>query len=320
MGSTSEIVHEFLPHFRAYKDGRIERYFGLDKSPASITSPNGVSSKDVAIISETGVSARIFIPSTINQAQKLPLLVYFHGGVFVVGSPFCSTYHNFVTSLVATANVAVVSVDYRLAPEHSFPAPYEDSWAALNWVASHRNGQGREAWLNDHADFGRVFMAGDSAGGNIVHNMMSQAGLKDLFGEKLSGICLIHPYFARKDGGVLDEFWRLVCPSGLDYSWINPAVDSRLSSLWCTRVLVCVAEEDHLRDRGVFYYETLKNSGWAGEMEIFETEGEKHVFHLFNPNCERALALVQKLASFLNEDHKGALRDEKTSKGFESKE
>lgn len=110
-----------------------------------------------------------------------------------MGSPFCSTYHNYVSSLSAKANVIVVSVHYRLAPEHLVPAAYEDSWAALRWVAYHFNinGHGYEAWLKDHADFTRVFLAGDSAGRNIVHNMAVQASFEDLNGIKLAGICLV---------------------------------------------------------------------------------------------------------------------------------
>lgn len=69
------------------------------------------------------------------------------------------------------------------------------------------------------------------------------------------------------------------------------------------RVLVRVTEMDNLRDRGLFYYDTLKNCGWAGEIEIVETQGEDHVFHLFNPDSEKAVALTDKLASFLNRDN-----------------
>ncbi|KAL9417909.1 hypothetical protein AB3S75_040828 [Citrus x aurantiifolia] len=76
-----------------------------------------------------------------------------------MGSPFCSTYHNYVGSLSAKANVIVVSVDYRLAPEHLVAAAYEDSWAALKWVASHFkiSAHGYETWLNTRANFTCVF-------------------------------------------------------------------------------------------------------------------------------------------------------------------
>lgn len=304
MNSTStEISFEFGSFFRAYRDGRVERFFGTDKIPASINSPDGISTKDVLIVPETGVSARIFIPSNTNSGQQIPLLVYFHGGGFLIGSPFCPTYHNFLASLVTAANVIAVSIDYRLAPENPLPTAYEDSWVALKWVASHCNGGGSEPWLKDHADFGRVFLAGDSAGANIVHNVGVQASVEDLNGVKLFGICLIHPYFGRKEGGV-DDSWLFVSPdtSGFNDLRINPALDSRLASLGCTRVLICIAEKDKLRERGVFYYETLVKSGWNGEVEIVETEGEEHVFHLFKPNCEHAVALLKKLASFMNQD------------------
>ena len=63
-----------------------------------------------------------------------------HGGGFVIGSPFSSTYHDFVHSLVARAGVLAVTVDYRLAPEHPLPADFDDSMAALRWVAAHAGG------------------------------------------------------------------------------------------------------------------------------------------------------------------------------------
>ncbi|XWS39967.1 hypothetical protein CRYUN_Cryun18bG0099800 [Craigia yunnanensis] len=303
----SEIAHEFHPYFRAYKDGRVERFFGSDIVPASIDSQDGVSTKDVIIVPETGVSARIFIPSSVKPSQKLPLVVYFHGGGFFMGSPFCSEYHNYVTFLVSKANVVAVSIDYRLAPEHLVPIAYEDSWAALKWVASHSSGEGPEAWLKDYADFQRLFLVGDSAGGNIVHNMAVQAATEDLSGVKLLGICLIQPFFGRTDGHV-DKYWLFVCPtSRFGDPRINPAVDSRLSRLGCSRVLIFLAEKDNLRERGQFYCETLKSSGWGGELVIAETEGEDHAFQLFNPNSEKALALMNRLVSFINRDKEASM-------------
>lgn len=173
-------------------------------------------------------------------------------------------------------------------------------------MTSHCNGEGPEAWLREHADFQRLFVAGDSIGGSIVHNMTAQAGVEGLpGGVRLAGACLVQPYFAGKESdrtGVEDRSWLFSCPttSGFDDPRINPAEDSRLSVLGCSRVLIFLAEKDDIRDRGLFYYETLRKSGWDGEVEIVETEGENHVFHLFNPDCERALALLKKLASFIN--------------------
>ena len=110
-------------------------------------------------------------------------------------------------------------------------------------IAKHYNNEGPEGWLSDHADFQRVFLAGDSAGGSIVYNMVARAGIEDLAGIEILGACLVHTYFGRKDCEV-DNYWLFVCPStsGINDPRINPAMDSRLSSLGCTRVLICVAE------------------------------------------------------------------------------
>ncbi|KAJ6385760.1 hypothetical protein OIU77_028851 [Salix suchowensis] len=271
--SSDEIIHQWGSYIRVYKEGRVERFFGTDKVPSSINSADGVSTKDVLIVPETDVSARIFIPTaTIDSGHKLPLLIYFHGGGF------------------RTSSLSI-----------PIPACYEDSWAALKWVASHSNRKGPEEWIRDYANFDQVFLAGDSGGANISHDLAARAGIENLNGMKLSGLCLVHPYFGIKD--TVDESWIFVSPttSGLDDFRYNPAADSiRMASLGCTRVLICLAEKDVLRQRGLYYYETLRKSGWGGEVEIAETEGEDHVFHLFNPNCDNAEALLKKLASFIN--------------------
>ena len=193
----ADIAYDFPPFLRAHTDGRVERYFGTDVVPASVYSETGVSIKDVTIAPEKGLSTRIFKPNTINPDQKLPLLIYFHGGAFCLGCPFCPTYHNYITSLIAEANVVAVSDDYRLAPEFPVPVAYEDSWAAIQWLLSHSNAQGPEPWLNDHYNFNRFFLAGESAGANITHNMGVQAGVEGLVDINMSGICLVYPGFKK---------------------------------------------------------------------------------------------------------------------------
>ncbi|XP_027112455.1 probable carboxylesterase 2 [Coffea arabica] len=316
----SEIEFEFLPYFRSYKNGRVERFFGTDVVPASLGSETGVSSEDVTIVPENttaaAVSARLFIPSSITitpdrtpkpkPKPKLPLLIYFHGGAYMFGSPFCATYHHYLTSVVASANVVAISIDYRLAPEHPLPAAFEDSWDALKWAASHSAGHGPEAWLNEYADFQRAFVAGDSAGSTIAHAMAVRAGEEEgLGGVKLVGLGVIHPDFASKKGGLSPTAaWNFACPAtaGWDDPRINPAADSRLSRLGCERVLICVAEFDEMKERGWLYYDVLKESGWKGKVEILETPGEGHAFHLFNPTCTNAVTLLKKLASFLHQE------------------
>ncbi|KAJ4845397.1 hypothetical protein Tsubulata_010580 [Turnera subulata] len=154
---------------QVYKDGRVERLIGGDFVPPSTDPSTGVTSKDVTIFPESNISARFYLPKLTHPNQKSPLLVYFHDSGFCVLSPFThATFNNYLNKLVAEANVVAVSVDYRKAPEHPIPAAYKDSWAALQWVVAHSAGDGPEQWLNEHADFGRVFSAGESAGGTLL--------------------------------------------------------------------------------------------------------------------------------------------------------
>lgn len=300
--NTNEVAHDFPPFIRVYKDGRVERLLGTETIPPTTDPITGVQSKDITISQETGVSARIYLPKiTTNSTQKLPLLIYIHGGAFCIESPFSPHYHNHLNLLVSQANVVAVSIHYRRAPEHPLPIAYDDTWEAMQWAFSHKNSDGPEAWLNEQADFDRVFLAGDSAGATIAHNMVRRVGVDGLEGVKIVGIILVHPYFGNNEPS---KFLDFIFPTstGPDDHRIYPAGDSELSRLGCTKVLVFVAEKDGLNGRGKSYHEVLKKSGWDGTVEIVETEGEDHVFHLFNPNCDKADDLVKRMASFVKEN------------------
>lgn len=212
-------------------------------------------------------------------------------------SAFSTTYHNFVSNVVAEANVIAVSVEYGLFPDRPIPACYEDSWAVLKWVATHIDGNGPDAWINDHADLKRVFIGGDSAGANITHTLTYRVGSNGLEGVKVVGSILVHPFF----GGMEDDnMWMYMFPEnkGLEDPRLKPGIED-LARLGCERVLVFLAEKDHLLEVGKTYVEDLKKSGWGGTLEIVETEGEEHCFHLFNPKSDKALDLVNKFVSFL---------------------
>ncbi|KAJ6671268.1 RECEPTOR GID1 putative-RELATED [Salix viminalis] len=259
-----------------FHHGCIERLRGTDIVPCRLDPETNVLSKDAAYSPELNLSCRLYRPHSTSPDKKLPVLVYYHGGGFCIETPFNSRYNGHLNSLVAVTGVIAISVDYRMAPEHPLPIAYDDSWTALEWLASHVNGDGPEEWLNSHADFGQVFLAGDSAGANIAHQLAMR----------------------------VDPLWHFVCPasSGLDDPLINPLVDPKLDSLGCSKVLVIIGGKDFLRERGWHYYEKLSKGGWGGVAEIMEGRDDEHVFHLSDPTCENAVALLKRIAAFISND------------------
>ncbi|KAG6653117.1 2-hydroxyisoflavanone dehydratase-like [Carya illinoinensis] len=292
----NEITHEFR-FFRVHRDGRIEKFIPTHKIPPFNDPTTGVQSKDVVISNKLPVSARIFLPRIIDTTRKLPVLFYIHGGAFCFESAFSPMYHKHVASLAAKANAIAVSVEYGLFPERPPPACYEDSWAGLQWIASHANGNGPEPWLNEHADLNRVFVGGDSGGGNITHTLVVRVGSIGLPGLKVIGAILVHPFFGGMED---DEMWLYMFPTsgGLEDPRLKPPAEE-LSRLGCERMLIFFAENDHLRGVGGSYYEELKKSGWGGSVEVVEHQGEDHIFHLMKPDSENAIDLVNKFASFI---------------------
>ncbi|PIN25252.1 Arylacetamide deacetylase [Handroanthus impetiginosus] len=315
--SSKIVLHDVPPYIKVYEDGTVERLLGTEFAPAGFDPQ--VSSKDVVILPETGVSARLYSPNlAADHHKKLPLVIYFHGGAFCISSTGDPKYHDMLNILVKEAQIILLSINYRLAPENSLPAAYDDSWAALKWVASHMSEKlDSEIWLRQYADFNKVFLAGDSAGANISHHLAIKIGLMDqeLQGFKINGILMVHPYFWGEEPigaeaenpifkGIVDNWWRFVCPSnlGCDDPLINPFVNGSpsLEGLACERILVCVAGNDILRERGRFYYKALVESKWQGKAEFIEIEGEDHVFHIIDPKTENSSKLIKKCAEFIN--------------------
>ncbi|PON31793.1 Alpha/beta hydrolase fold [Parasponia andersonii] len=316
-----QVSIEAFPYLRVYKDGTIERLAGTEIAPTGLDPQTGVVSKDIVIVPETGVEARLYRPE-LKTHKPVPLVVYFHGGGFFISSTGDPYYHNCLNRLTAEAQIIIGSVNYRLAPENPLPASYEDCWAALRWVASHTvvdgGVQSPEPWIKDHVDFDRVFIVGDSAGANIAHHVICRIAEQDPVPRlSIAGVASIHPYFwgvesvgseaddpVRKE--MVDRWWSVVCHSdkGNDDPLINPFVEGapRLEGLAaCRKMLVLVAEKDILRDRGWLYYEKVAKSTWGGTIEIAETPGVDHVFHILDPDSEKAKTLIKRLASFVNQ-------------------
>jgi len=117
----------------------------------------------------------------VTSGSGLPVLVYFHGGGFVLGN--IDSHDTVVRALAKAADCIVVSVDYRLAPEHRFPAAVDDCLSAVRWVHQHASTFG--------ADAARIAVGGDSAGGNLAAVVALQ--LRDDGAPKLAAQLLIYP-------------------------------------------------------------------------------------------------------------------------------
>ncbi|XP_037478439.1 probable carboxylesterase 13 [Triticum dicoccoides] len=330
----------FFPFLVRYKSGRVQRFVGTDTVPASVDPATGVASKDVAIDAAAGLAVRLYLPSLGNgtrsgRGDRLPLVVFYHGGGFVTESAFSPTYQRYLNALASKAGALVVSVDYHLSPEHPLPAAYDDAWAALRRVLrSARSGSGAEPWLSRRADLTRLLLAGDSAGGtggNIAHNMAMRAGREGLDGgAAVQGIALLDPYFWGKrpvpsetrdpaERRLNDRIWSFVCAGryGPDDPVVNPVAMARdeWRRLGCARVLVTVARLDVLSARGRAYVEELRASGWGGEVRLYETPGENHVYFLLQPDGEKAAKEMDAVVAFINGDRSfGNSKPERSAK------
>ena len=220
------------------------------------------------------IPARLYAPSS----DVLPLLVYFHGGGFTVGS--VATHDSLCRHLSHLAQCAVVSVDYRLAPEHKFPTAVHDAWDAVQWLAA----QGTTLGL----DTRRLAVGGDSAGGTLAAVcaiLARDAGLP------LSLQLLFYPGCAAhqdtpshktfEQGFVLEEphityFFNQYINSAADrddwrFSPLNaPDVDG-VAPAW-----IGLAECDPLVDEGVMYADKLRLAGVPVDLEIYR--GVVHEF------------------------------------------
>ncbi|SPM37195.1 Acetyl esterase/lipase [Mycobacterium rhizamassiliense] len=212
---------------------------------------------------------RIYWPPTAST-DKAPVVVFFHGGGFVVGD--LDTHDGTCRQHCVGADAIVVSVDYRLAPEHPYPAAVEDAWAATLWVAEHAAEIG--------ADPARIAVAGDSAGGNIAAVIAQRA--RDDAGPRLVFQLLWYPstlwdsslpsFTENADAPILDlkavgEFSRWYAGE-VDLSnpppGMAPGRAANLADL--PPAYVGVAGHDPLRDDGARYGELLAAAGTPAEV------------------------------------------------------
>ncbi|WP_254839510.1 alpha/beta hydrolase [Natronomonas marina] len=226
------------------------------------------------------LDARVYQP---GEGER-PVLVYFHGGGFVVGG--LDTHDNVCQKLADESGWTVVSVDYRLAPEHPFPAPLEDAYAALEWIADNPGAVGGD---------GTVAVGGDSAGANLsaAVSLMARDVERDVTtdetGPDIAHQLLYYPVcgspfeeYPSREENAEGYFLEQDTIEWFDAQYVQSAVHHRneyLAPLLCSDLsglpsaTVVTAGFDPLRDEGNAYAEALK----ADDVDVFHATYESMI-------------------------------------------
>jgi acetyl esterase len=248
------------------------------------------------------IALRIYQPRELKTSEKLPVLMWFHGGGFVIGS--LDTHDSVCRMLANQADCIVVSVDYRLAPEAKFPAAIEDCQAALKWVALHA--------VEFGGDANCIAVGGDSAGANLATVMAILA--RNAAHPKLVFQLLVYPCVAPepetashhkfKEGYVLSRnsitwFYRQYLRTGKDVNDFRfaPLMLDDLSGL--PPSLIIVAGYDPLRDEGIEYAKKLIEAG--NRVRLSNYEGMVHGFFLMGGAVDAAKRAVAESAAAMRE-------------------
>jgi acetyl esterase len=256
--------------------------------------------EDVAIPGPAGpLRARVYDAARERDAAR-PAVAYFHGGGWVQGD--LETHHGLCARLALRSGAAVVAVDYRLAPEHAFPAAVEDCLAAYRWLRAHGAGIG--------VDPARIAVAGDSAGGNLAAVVSQQAARA---GEPVPTCqALIYPaldftldtpsHRELADAHIIPRdriewYADQYLPSGID------RLDPRASPLRFDDLsgqpptLVITAGFDPLRDEGHVYARRLT----AAKVDVVDREypGQIHAFVSLTKAIPQGLAATNEVADYL---------------------
>lgn len=247
---------------------------------------------------DTEIPVRVYTP---RSAEPRPGLVFFHGGGWVLCN--LETHDVACRAISRRSGAAVVSVDYRLAPEHRFPAAVDDCYAALDWTAANARSLG--------VDRSRIYVGGDSAGGNLAAVVALKS--RDEKGPAIAGQAMVYPvtnlasfdtpsYEEFADGYQLTrasmEWFRnhyLREPEDGLHPYASPLLAPDLSGL--PPALVLTAECDPLRDEAEAFAARLETAGVAVAHTRYE--GMIHPFFSLSGVCPRAFDAFQQVADFL---------------------
>lgn len=334
MIAEKQIVDEVACWLRIFDDGSVDRSWAGPEEveflatpvPASHKFIDGVATRDVVIDADSGLVVRLYLPEPQPDGKgKLPILLHFHGGGFCISRASWYMYYQFYAELVKSARAICVSVEMRLAPEHRLPAAVDDCYSALLWLRDLAQAKLADPWLGANADFGRVFLIGDSSGGNLVHEVAARAGCSEWSPLRIAGAIPIHPGFVRAERSpselkvefetpfltleMVDKFLDLALPEGSTKDHpITCPMGAAAPPLWKLELppfLVHVAEKDLLRHTNLEYIEAMKQAG--KDVEVMHNMGVGHSFYLnkiavdLDPNtATQTQFLISSISHFIN--------------------
>lgn len=226
-------------------DGTLTRGLNFPKIKANTdaAASDRVVFKDVTLNVETKIWARLFLPTTLpsndNSVARLPIIIYFHHGGWILLGADDATSHRDCSDIASGIPAVVVSVNYRLAPENRLPEQYHDGIDAIRWVQNQATNPEGEQWLRDYGDFSRCYLYGCESGGNIVFFSALYACGMQLEPLQIAGIILNQPMFGgvqRTESELLyatdeiaplpvfDLLWELALPKGVgrNHRYCNP--------------------------------------------------------------------------------------------------
>ncbi|KAF5192257.1 Carboxylesterase [Thalictrum thalictroides] len=275
-------------------------------------------SKDVTLNTDNKTWMRIFrptkLPSNDMNIAKLPIILYFHPGGFILHNADTVYFHESCGRYSSEVPSIVISVDYRIAPENRLPAAYEDAKEALFWIKKQAMDPNGDQWLRDYADFSRCHIMGCDCGANIAYRTGLVAMELDLEPVKIVALILNQPLFGGTEitrselifanddiipKSVLDLVWELALPVGSnrDHEYSNPMVEKTYQKniRLLPRTLIRGFSGNVMYDRQMEFIKMLMKNG----VQITAHFGEIG-FHMADiVDARRHLAFIKYLKDFI---------------------
>lgn len=333
-----KVVDEVSGWLRVFDDGTVDRTWTgppealplMQPVPAYAEPRDGHTLHDLP----GEPNLRVYLPEVALAGRRLPVVVQLHGGGFCISHPSWLMYHHFYARLACALPAVVVAVELPLAPERRLPAHIDtgvDGLRRLRSIAlsdAAALGDPAAELLRTAADFSRVFLIGDSSGGNLVHHVgtrVGEDGADSWAPLRVAGGIPLHPGFVhatrskselepRPDSvfftlDMLDKFLAMALPEGAtkDHPYTCPMGPNAppLESVPLPPLLVAVAEHDLIRDTNLEYCDALRAAG--KDVEVLVNRGMSHSFYLnkyavdMDPATgERTRELVDAIKSFVD--------------------